>query len=143
MDKIPKRFLQDLKLVRDGLSVAYNHHLERYQIFYTDPRNGMKRLVFTVENQDRTYRPLDMRTIIKLQTEVCWEWVDKYPSVDELSNFIVSQLQERDDKKDRLRTEFLKWWNKDHRSLWKKALENAQRGIFSMPEQTERKIIIA
>lgn len=129
-------------MVRDGLSVAYNHNLDRYQIFYTDPRNGMKRLVFTVENPDGTFRDLDMRSIIKLQTEVCWEWVDKYPSVDEMVNFIADQSRQQVQKKSSLRREFLKWWNRDHRSLWKKALENAQRGIFWLPEQKERKIII-
>ena len=148
---VPKQFKRDLALIRSGLSVAWNRHLGRYQIFYTDHRTGSKRLVMTVEDAEGNFQSLDMRVIIRLQRDVVWEMVDKYPTPEDLADFFLQMQREEKTKPQILRREFMKWWNKDHRSDWKKLFEEFRSGrfginsineIFSPPKHEPKLIII-
>lgn len=139
---VAKSFLDSLDLVHEGLSVIWNAQIERFQIFYTDKRNGLKRILATVEDENGDYRPCDMRTILYLSDHIAWNLLDTYPEPKDWYNHI---LLKKTISKDKARIDFrdyIKQWNRENRSRWKKAKENAERGIFSIPKTEEKKIYI-
>lgn len=142
MPKAPTSIINALNLVHEGLFAVWNSTLERFQIFYQDKRNGLTRIIMTVEEEDGSYRPLDMRTVNYLTTHVAWDTLDKFPSPQDLWAHLNSKEETKKLKREAYRTEYRKWWNREHRKEWRAALENAKRGIFSSPEERERKIII-
>lgn len=96
----------------------------------------------TVEGPDGEFRPCDRRTILWLSHNVAWDLLDKYPEPQDMYHYLKSKKLEKKNKEVLNRRDYIRWWNKDHRTWWKKAFENAQRGIFSLPETREKKIIV-
>jgi len=138
--KVNKTFTDMLKLVRDDCKLVWNDMIERFQIIHKDKRTGLERIVVTVEDDDGNFTLPDNRAMIKLGN-VYWELIDKYPSPTELWGKFLGSREDKKKKQKALREEYRKWWNKDHRSQWRKALENFHKGVVRTPP-AENKIII-
>jgi hypothetical protein len=140
--KAPIGFINDLKAIDPHLVVVWNSELERFQILWLDPVLKKPRIVRTLENDDGTFQPCDQRALIYCSQNVCWNTLYKYPTSDQLWGYFKAKW-DLEKKKDReYKNDYRRWWNKEHRKEWKEALENAKKGIFSMPDQQpERKII--
>jgi hypothetical protein len=140
--KAPKSFIRDLELIRPGLFPVWNEYLQRFQIFWRDRRTGLTRVIMTVENEDGTFRPLDIRTIIWLSQNVAWDLLDKYPSPQDMYSYLKEAKIKRKLSQEKLREDYRKWINKELRTLWRAAIENARRNIYWLPEKKDKKIYI-
>jgi hypothetical protein len=76
----PAWFDKKLMEVSDGeLAVTWNSYIERWQVWVKAPRiqnkyvNGWN-LLFVVQNDDRTYRPLDERVLGRLYSCSMRQW---------------------------------------------------------------------
>jgi hypothetical protein len=140
---VPKSFLNQLKLVDDGLGVVWNAPIKRYEIWYTDKRNGLKKVVWTAEDDDGKPMPLDNRILGIIANRVDWDMLHYYPEPDEQYRIYcekkairkkLSHAKREDDR--------LAWIDKNKKRI-KEAHENAMRGIWYIPEQKpEPKIYI-
>jgi len=120
-----KRFIKELKEVDGGLSAGWNFIKHRWQIIRDDRRvncmgfvDGKPLLhtydkpyfVFTVENEDKSYRPLDQRVIDRLHE------IDLYRYA-RLSDFVKEVEKEEDDfkaKQSKRQSEYVEELTKDN-----------------------------
>jgi hypothetical protein len=135
-----KDFCTALREIHEGLVPVWNRELERFHIFYHDRRTGLTRLIYTVENDDGAFRPLDMRTLVWIRENVAWEALEKYPNPKDWFAEYKRKSEDQKSKNATLRDEFRKWQIKENRASWKNAFENFKRGILSKPQIRERKI---
>lgn len=120
-------FVKDLKRLSKDLKIEFNESLERWDIFYRNPDNLELFHVLRIQQDDGSYRLPDARDIFKLRkmdaktrnlTGVgLWKDMQEYNQRLRMKYVEEGREKQRD-------------WNKEHRTLWKKAIENAQRGIY-------------
>lgn len=139
--KAPKKFVDDLKLCNPHCFPVWNFKEGRWYIFW---RRGQEeaRIVLCVENEDGTYRPLDIRTILWISSNVAWDLLYMYPKANDMYQYLKNKKDVTKKKTGEHREDYRKWWNKDHRTEWKKAYENLRSGIYWAPEPDKKKIII-
>lgn len=140
--QVPKSFLEELKKVNPGLFPIWNSAIERFQIFFNDKRNGLTRVIMTVQNDDDSFRPCDMRTILFLANNVDWQLIGLYPEPKDMGEFFLKKWDRKKQKADDDRKDYLNWFVNNNMTAWKAAIENMKRGITSLPEERERKIIV-
>lgn len=139
---VSKSLLQAIRSIRDDVFLVWNDVMERFQVIHVDKKTKTKRILLTAENEiDGSYQEPDMRLIVKLQG-IDFDMLDCYPNPNDLVGEMLKRHDLKKMKQKQYAEEYRKWWNKDMKTFWRKALENAQRGIFSAPEEQKRKIII-
>ncbi len=141
--KIDPSFSKDLRLISPYLKAVWNSLLDRYQILYQDERLrqlGTVKIICTVEDDEGNFRPLDRRLIIWLSTNVCWDLLHQYPEPQDMYHHMKEKQMRAKKKTKENRTDYRKWWNKDHRTEWRAAFENARRGIMGRPEEIKKTI---
>lgn len=92
--------------------------------------------LFFIQNDDGSFRPLDERVMELLYETDIWR---HFKDAKDYHRFIQEKNKTHELKEKNLREEYLKWWNKENRSEWKDAIENAERGILSKPEDLKTK----
>ncbi len=137
---VEKSFDEALKRINPGLYLIWNKTMERFQVFYRDHRNGLVRIICTVEDDDGESIPCDNRTLNFLRDVVAWDTLGKFPEPKEMVETLRKKSQEKLKKEKMNREDFMKWWNKEHRTMWKAAFENMKRGIVWLPEEKKTKI---
>lgn len=141
--EISPSFISQLKCIDRNLSVIWNPLLERFQVIWVDPRTRKAKIVFMCEDDKGQFMPLDGRTLIYCSQNVDWKTLYKYPHADDMFKFFVDLKKNGVAKREQARTEYRKWWNKEHKKEWKVVLDNARKGILSLPDNArERKIFI-
>lgn len=138
---VSKSFLEVLKSIRDDIHLVWNDMLERFQILHIDKRTGNKRILSTIEEEDGSFRHPDMRALLEVEN-IDFNMIDAYPDPERLVGELIKEHDLKKIKKRQYAEEYRKWWNKDMKTFWRRAIENAQRGIFALPEEREKKIII-
>lgn len=136
MLKAPEEFLRKLGEISSRLSVVWTPELERWVVWYKDPDGGEHRIT-ECKNEDGSYRPLDDRLINLLKMS------DMSSKIAHSSYFLDKQFEnakiEKEKQKRKHREEAL-LRSKDKKSLWKKAIANAERGIYT-DRQLGRQVI--
>lgn len=138
---VNKSVLKTLKLFRSDVHLVWNHIVNRYQFVHFDKKQGAKRIIRTAENDDGSYRHPNEMDIVYLQTHVCWDMLDMYPDHEVMWAKFMEKRKESRNKKLEAWRDYRRWFNKDHKTEWRKAVENMKSGIYSVPEVRERKII--
>lgn len=92
--------------------------------------------LFFIQNDDGSFRPLDERVMQLLYETDIWR---HFKDAKDYHQFIQEKNKKHELKEKNIREEYLKWWNKDHKTEWKEAIENAERGILSKPEEVKTK----
>jgi len=87
--------------------------------------DGRTHHVFFIQSDDGSFRPLDERIMKEIYECDIWRHFDNAKDYHE---FIQEKNRTHQLKQENLRKEFLQWQNKEHKTEWKAALENAQRG---------------
>lgn len=131
-----KKILKKIKNYDDALFVDWDINRERFAIKRRDLQGAVHHIFF-VQNEDGSFRPLDERTMHQLYECDTWK---HFKDGSEFYKFFNAHNKNVELKHNTLRQEYMKWWNKEHKTEWKKALENAQRGILHIPTEEERKI---
>lgn len=126
-----KEFERKLKRYDPNLFVEWDQVKHLWMVKRTD-QNGEIHHIMYVQNPDGSFRPLDERTMQDLYECDIWR---KFKDAGEYHRFIQDKNATAKLKEKNLREEYLKWWNKDHKSEWKEAVENAKSGILERPEQ--------
>lgn len=139
----PKSFLNQLKLIHDGIKVVWNQVIQRFEIWFVDKRNGITRVMLTAEDDDGNPMPLDNRILAILATRVDWEMMDKYPDPNEMYRVYREKKEIRSRGKwAKIREQREDWIDRNKKRI-KEAHENALRGIWRLPKQKpEPKIYI-
>ena len=143
--RVDPLFLKELRVINPYLKPVWNRLLERYQILYQDARLkqlGTVKIIYTVEDSEGKPMPLDRRTIIWLSSNVCWDLLNQYPEPSDLYHYLKEKRMKAKAKVTENRLDYRKWWNKDHRTEWRAARENALRGVFGKPEEIKKKISV-
>ena len=98
-------FVKELKEIDEALDVGWNQNLNRWQVVRDDRRFrymghyegkpllhswSKKYLIFTVKNEDGSYRPLDIRVIDKLHE------IDTYNK--ERTSVMMARLEEEEER---------------------------------------------
>jgi hypothetical protein len=131
-----KTIIEKLKLYDDALFADFDIDRERWAIKRRD-LTGAVHHIFFVQNEDGSYRPLDERVMIQLYECDVWK---HFKDGSEFYKFFHEHNKAVELKHNTIKEEYRRWWNKEHRTEWKKALENAQRGILHIPSEQETKI---
>lgn len=140
--KVDKRWQEEVKKVNRGLFIEWDESLHRWRLKHKDDRNGLVRDVFLVETHDGEYKDLDMGTVRMLKDSVMWDLVGKFPDPREMFLHLERERKARKAHYELERMSYLRDFNREHRTEWRAALENARSGIFERPEVEEKKIII-
>ncbi len=133
---LDKAVLKRIKNYDDRLFVEWDVNLERWAL-KRRAEDGQVFHIFYVQNEDGSFRQLDDRVIKEIYECDIWRHFDKpgdYHRFIQEKNF-RHELKEKD-----LRQEYMKWWHKEHKTEWKQAIENAQRGILDIPKEKETKV---
>jgi len=96
----------------------------------------------TIWNEDGSFKQPDMRDILHLSNRIAWDLIDKYPNPQDLGDHILRNYEKEKVDNGLLRKEYLKWWNKEHKKEWRKAIELAKKGVFSVQNNREKRIIV-
>lgn len=132
---VPKSFLDQLKLVDEGLEVVWNAPIKRYQIWYVEKRNGLKKVVWTAEDKEGNPAPLDNRILAIIANRVDWDMLRNYPDPYEQYRVYCEMESIRSrQSKDKLNEKRLEWVDRNKKRI-KEAHENALRGVWYIPEQ--------
>lgn len=109
---------------------------------HKDNRTGLVRTAMLIESMDGEYEDLNMGHVRWLKEQLLWDLIAKYPDPKDLYHHII-QEHDRAKKAEEVRHRgYVLDFNRTHRKEWKAAMLNAQRGIFHIPEEHKRKIII-
>lgn len=134
---VPEGFRRKLKFIDERLDVAFNCQTERWEIRRLS--RGNWHWVLNVENEDESYRPLDNRTLKKLQE---MDIIAKYGSVANYERYLDEKLKRWQEAEQKTIDHERKWDLKDDRRLWQEAAENLRSGIINdPPKEKEKKII--
>lgn len=131
-----KIFVRKLKEIDHKLEVVWETPLNLWVIYYKNAA-GEKHRITEVKNADDSYRPLDDRTINMLKR------CDMSRTMTDPGYLVGEQLRKAKEYKAQ---EIRKYriekqrQSQDKLSKWKKALDNAEKGIFN-PKQLGRQII--
>lgn len=139
---VPKKFQDEAKKVDRGLFILWDNQIERWRVKHKDDRTGLVRDVFLVENEDGTYRDLDMSVVRMLKDCVMWDLVKQFPDPKDIYLKVIAEWQRRKRADEVRHRGYVLDWNKEHRKEWAEAKKNAERGVFGVPEQYEKKIFI-
>lgn len=131
-----KRIVKKIKNYDDALSVEWDIDRERWAIKRKDNAGGIHHIFF-VQNKDGSFRGLDERVLHQLYECDIWR---HFKDGSEFYKFFHDHNKAVELKHNTIQQEYRRWWNKEHRTEWKKALENAQRGILHIPTEQEFKI---
>lgn len=136
MLKASEDFLKKLHAISPNLDVEWTPDLDRWVVWYKDPDGGRHRIT-ECKNEDGSFRPLDDRLINLLKMS------DMSAKVNHVSYYLDKQFEnakkERQRQRQKNREEaVLK--SRDKSLLWKKAIGNAEKGIFN-DRQLGRQII--
>lgn len=122
-----KNFVKELKAIDKKLSVSWNIAMKRFVIFYKNS-DGTNAKIMEVKNGDNSFRPLDQRTIDTLRR------CDMTRYIDDPTYILSEQYRKREEwiakEKARYTDEALQR-SRQIKSKWIKAVDNAQRGIFT------------
>lgn len=130
-------------MVNPHLRVVWNQLFERYQVLFQDPflkQQNKVKIVYTVEDEEGNFRPLDRRVILWLSVNVCWDLMAQYPEPQDMYHYLKGKKMAAQKKTKKDREEVRKYWNRHHRKEWRAAYENARRGVFGKPEEKKEKI---
>lgn len=134
--KPPREFLVELKKVHPRLSVVFEKGLDRWVVWFKG-NDGVDYRIWEVKNEDGSYRPLDQRTIDLLYR------ADMSRQIKDPSYIVAEQLQRREryleEQKAKYREE-MRLKNREMKSQWVDAIDNASRGIVSDSQLYEKKI---
>lgn len=130
-------FMRDIKLIDRNLDVVFNRLSGRWEIYRYS--RGTYHWILEVCNDDKTYRPLDNRTIKKLH-EI--DIIARWGSIANFErHFDEQQKKWQSDRQKEMDYE-LKCDLGDDRNLWQRAAENLRSGrINEPPIQKDRKVI--
>ena len=139
---VSKNLINAIRLFRDDVHLVWNNMIDRFVVIHVDKRTKHTRILLTVDDEmTGAYREPDMRILSELQ-KIDFDMLDAYPNPDDLVGRLIKDHDLRIEKKKAYQEDYRKWWNRDMRTFWKKAIENAKSGIFGKPEEAKRKIII-
>ena len=132
-----KSFMEDMRMIDRNLHVVFNRLSRRWEIYRYS--QGTYHWILEVCNDDKSYRPLDNRTIKKLY-EI--DIICRYGSIANFErHFDEQQKKWQSDRQKEMDYE-LKCDLKDDRYLWQRAAENVRSGIINDPPiQKDRKAI--
>lgn len=139
---IDKKWQNEVKRINRGLYIKWDESFKRWIVRHKDDRTGLDRHVCTVETNDGEYMDLNLGVLRILKDRVAWELIGKFPEPKDLWLYLVKEYKAAKAKAYLDRRAYIQWWNRDHRTEWRAAIENAQRGIFTLPEEQKRNIII-
>lgn len=134
----PEGFIQELHNLDRNLEAAFNRVSGRWEI-YRLTRRGWD-WILCVENEDESYRPLDMRTIKKLR-EI--DIIARWGSVAAFERHLDEKQKKYQDNCQKEIDHDTKYDIKDNRKLWQEAAENFRRGIINSPPKVEGKKMIS
>ena len=139
--KVPKSFIKMLKLVRPGLNVAWNRYLERFMIAHIHEHTKQTRVVMIVDDEEGEFRMPDHRDIIKVQTEVDWDLIDRYPNPNDMYNHYMKAKADRVEKNWKKRRSFIRDFIRDDQKRWDAAIERMRQGDVGQHEAPKDKPI--
>lgn len=136
--EIPRPDKKIVKMIKDydiDLFVEWDVDKHLWAIKRKDKLGGIHHIFF-VQNKDGSFRQLDERVMYELYESDIWR---HFKDGSDFYKFFHEHNKAVELKHTTIRQEYMKWWNKEHRTEWKKALDNAQRGIFHIPTEQEIK----
>ena len=139
---IPTYFVKAMMSIDNGLFVIWDEYLERFQIMHREPRTGLVRCIVMVEEEDGSFRNCDYRTLDYLKNQVSWETMRRYPRPEEMGRVLREKQAKQKLEREEERNYTRKMWNKEHKKYWKEALDNAARGIHSLPSRIKETITV-
>lgn len=101
--------------------------------------DGSVQHCFYIQNEDGSFRPLDNRVMKELYECDIWK---HFKNGSEYHKFLADHNAAVSLKHETIRQDYIRWWNKEHKTEWKEAIDNAQRKVLEIPKESERKIII-
>lgn len=113
-------FLEDLKLIDTRLDVAFNRVSGKWEIYRKDNK-GQWQWIYCVEDENEQYRPLDNRTLKKLQE---MDIIRRFGSVQKYEEHLNEKQKKWKESEQRKIDHELKWDLKDDKVLWQSAAEN-------------------
>ena len=131
-----KKFVADLKKIDSKLAVEWSPKMGLFVIWYTNPQ-GEKFRIHEVKNTDGSFKQLDKRTLDLLRR------ADMSTKIEDPKYFFSKHYQqvqiEKQKQIDKQREEHL-YRSKQLMPKWKKAIENAERGIVRENQVQQPKI---
>lgn len=140
---VPRSFLNQLKMVDEGLEVVWNAPIQRYEIWYIDKRNGLKKVVWTAEDDEGKPMELDNRILGIMANKVDWEMLRFYPDPKEQYQVYRERKELRKKRNwSKLREERKEFFDRNRRRI-KASDEAAMRGDWKFRmKKTAPKIYI-
>jgi len=130
--------LEKIKNYDPHLIVDWDHERELWAI-KRKASDGSIQHCFFVQNEDGSFRPLDNRVMRELYECDIWK---HFKNAGEYHQFIQDKNAAVSLKAETIRQDYLNWWNREHKTEWKQAMNNAQRGVLDIPEEKEKNIFI-
>ncbi len=131
-----KSIVKKLKDYDSALFAEWDVDRSRWAIKRKD-NQGTVHHIFFVQNKDGTFRPLDERIMHELYECDLWR---HFKDGSDYYKFFHEHNQSVELKHNNIRKEYLRWWNKEHKTEWRKAIDNVQRGILHISSEQEVKI---
>lgn len=121
-----KNFIRDLKLIDRDLDAVFNQVSGKWEIYRKDRHNQLQ-WILQVENDDETFRPLDNRTIKKLQE---MDIIRRFGSVAKYEEYLDEKQKKWKDGEQKKIDHELKCDLRDDKVLWQRAAENFCSGVM-------------
>lgn len=118
--------VKKLKNYDPGLFVEWDKEKCLWMVKRKAPDGGVWHL-FYVQEPDGTYRALDDRVMKEVYE--C-DIMRHFESPGAYHRFIQDKNATVTLKEKNLREDYLRWWNRDHKTEWNEAIENAKRGVL-------------
>lgn len=122
-----KEYLRQIQEYDPNLNIIWDADFERWAIKRF--AEGKWHHCFFLNEEDGSYRPVDNRLIKDIWECDLWKnFGNDEGAGKRLHEFIQEKRFQANLKEKTLRREFLAWYNRDHKTEWKEAIENAKRG---------------
>lgn len=133
--ELSKEFFEKLKLIDANLDAVFDDHEDSIHVSAMR-RGGLKVLENTFKrNYGEMYPELERRVIEELKEQDVWK---KFGSGKAYDDAIQKKFDESQASKKRELDHLDKEWNKENKKYINEAIENAKRGIFTMPQEARR-----
>lgn len=133
---INKRIEKKIKEYDPDLFVEWDMDRERWALKRRDLKGDIHHIFF-IQNEDGSFRPLDERIMKELYECDLWRHFGRMDCGSEYYKFFTEHNKAVELRHNTIRQEYLKWWNKDNKKEWAKAIDNAKQGILSKESETK------